>query len=161
MRHESLVYGVRPRGKFLDIVRVFQPEGDRNFKFELYNNGILGKRPVAILTTSVGKVLKAGRLKRSFNAILEIRLEVPFSQEELNDLPADVATLMVRELGGNLSEEEFIIKITFPIRDNSEEKIDNIISKSWMSGVIDSKHYYIFSSIDLVVSSRVLDGSLT
>lgn len=154
MREESLDYGVRnTRGKFLNIVPVYRPESERNFKFELYNNRVRARRPVATLTTSVGTVIQAGMIKRSFNATLEIRLDVPFSQEELNDLPNDIATLMFRELGGNPLEEVFVIKITCPIRDDSDEKIDNVISESWMSGVIDFNHYYIFSSSSLVVSS--------
>jgi hypothetical protein len=154
MREESLDYGVRyTRGKFLNVVPVYRPEGERNFKFELYNNRVRARRPIATLTTSVGTVLQEGMIKRSFNATLEIRPDVPFSQEELNDLPTDVATLMFRELGGNPSEEVFIIQITCPIRDDSDEKIDNVISESWMSGVIDFNHYCIFSSSSLVASS--------
>lgn len=153
MREESLDYGVKyTRGKFLNVVPVYRWKSERNFKFELYNNRVSARRPVATLTSSVGTVLQAGMIKRSFNATLEIRLDVPFSQEELNDLPADVATLMFRELGGNPLEEVFVIKITSPIQDDSGEKIDNVISESWMSGVIDCNHYYIFSRSSLVVS---------
>ncbi|MHB8132007.1 MAG: hypothetical protein ACYDEX_23850, partial [Mobilitalea sp.] len=75
-------------------------------------------------------------VKRSFKATMEIRPDVPFSQEELHDLPADVATLMIRELGGNPSEEQFIIQITCPIRDASGEKKNHIVSETWMSGNI-------------------------
>lgn len=154
MREESLDYGIRyTRGKFLNVVPVYRPEGERNFKFELYNNRVRARRPVATLSTSVGTVLKEGMIKRSFNATLEIRPDVPFSQAELNDLPADVATLMFRELGGNPSEEEFIIKITCPIRDDSNEKKNIVISESWMSGLIDFNHYYIFSGSSLAMSS--------
>ena len=154
MRKGSLNYGVRyTRGKFLNVVPMYRPEGERNFKFELYNNRVRSRRPVATLTTSVGTVLKAGMVKRSFNATLEIRPDVPFSQEELNDLPADVATLMFRELGGNPEKEEFIIKITCLIRVDSDEETDNVISESWMSGAIDFNHYNIFSNSSLDVSS--------
>lgn len=153
MREESLDYGVRyTRGKFLNIVPVYRPKGERNFKFELYNNRVRARRPVATLTTSVGTVLKEGMIKRSFTATLEIRPDVPFSQEELNGLPTDVATLMFTELGGNPLEEIFIIKITCPIRDDSNEKNDNVISESWMSGAIDFNHYYIFSGSSLAAS---------
>lgn len=154
MREESLDYGVRyTRGQFLKVVPVYQPEGERNFKFELYNNRVRARRPVANLTISVGTVLQEGMIKRSFNATLEIRPDVPFSQEELKDLPSDVATLMFRELGGNPSEEVFIIKITSPIRDDSEEKKAKVISESWLSGVIDYNQYDIFSRGSLIASS--------
>ena len=154
MREESLDYGVRyTRGKFLNVVPVYRPKDQRNFKFELYNNRVRSRRPVATLTTSVATVLKEGMIKRSFIATLEIRPDVPFSQEELNGLPTDVATLMIRELGGNPSEEIFIIKITCPIRDDSNEKNHNVISESWISGAIDLNHYYIFSGSALAASS--------
>jgi len=154
MGEESLDYGVRyTRGNFLNVVPVYQPKGERNFKFELYNNRVRAKRPVAILTTSVGTVIRDGMIKRSFNAKLEIRPDVPFSQDELHELPTDVAKLMFRELGGNPTEEVFIIQITCPMRDNSAEKNDNVISESWMSGLIDFNHYNIFTSNALVMSS--------
>lgn len=153
MKEKSLDYGVRyTRGQFLKVVAVYRPEGERNFKFELYNNRVRARRPVATLTTSVGTVLQEGMIKRAFKATLEIRPDVPFSQEELNDLPTDIATLMFRELGGNPSEEVFIIKITCPTR-NSDEKKDNLISELWMSGEIDFNHYGIFSSSTLAASS--------
>jgi len=64
MREESLDYGVRyTRGKFLNVVPVYRPEGERNFKFELYNNRVRARRPVATLTTSVGTVLQEGNLR--------------------------------------------------------------------------------------------------
>lgn len=154
MREESLDYGIRyTRGKFLKVVPVHESKGERNFKFELYNNRVRAKRPVGTLTTSEGTIFQEGRIRRSFNATLEIRPDVPFSQEELNELPADVATLMFRELGGNPSEEEFIIKITCQIRDELDEKKDNLISESWMSGALDSNHYSIFTSSGLVMST--------
>lgn len=153
MREESLNYGVRnTRGTFLNVVPVNQPEGDRNFKFELYNNRVRAKRPVATLTTNVGTVFLEGMVKRSFNATMEIRPDVPFSQEELSDLPADVATLMIRELGGNPSEEQFIIQITCPIGEASGEKKNHIVSETWMSGIIDFKHYNIFSNSSSIAS---------
>lgn len=154
MREESLDYGVRyTRGKFLKVVPVFRSEGDRNFKFELFNNRVRARRPVATLSTSVGTVLQEGMVKRAFHATLEIRPDVPFSQEELNDLPTDVATLMIQELGGNPSEEVFIIQITSPIRDNLDNKKVNVISESWMSGVIDMNHYSVFSNNSSVASA--------
>lgn len=154
MRKESLDYGVRyTRGNFLNVVPVYLPEGERNLKFELYNNRVRARRPVATLTTSVGTVIREGMLKRSFNATLEIRPDVPFSQDELNDLPTDVATFMFRELGGNPLEEEFIIKIICPIREDSAEKKENVISESWISGPVDLNYYNIFSSNALVMSS--------
>ena len=147
MREESLDYGVRyTRGKFLKVVVVSRSEGNRNFKFELFNNRVRARRPVATLSTSVGTVLQDGMVKRAFYATLEIRPDVPFSQEELNDLQTDVATLMIQELGGNPSEEVFIIQITSPIRDNSDKKKANVISESWISGVIDMNHYNILSN---------------
>ncbi len=149
-----LDYGIRhTRGNFLNVVPVYRPEDERNFKFELFNNRVRARRLVATLTTSVGTVLQEGMVKRSFHATLEIRPDVPFSQEELNDLPTDVATLMVQELGGNPSKEVFIIKITCPIKDDSNQRKDIVISESWMSGVIDLKHYCIFSNSSLVASS--------
>jgi len=154
MRDESLVCGVRyTRGKFLNVIPVHGSEGGRNFKFELYNNRVRARRPVATLTTSVGTVFMEGKIRQSFNATLEIRTDVPFSQEELNDLPADVATFMFRELGGNPSEEEFIIKISCQLSDGSNQKKDKLISESWMSGVIDFNHYNVFSNSALVMSS--------
>jgi hypothetical protein len=154
MRDESLDYGVRyTRGKFLKVVSVYRPEGGRNFKFELFNNRVRARRPVATLSTSVGTVIQEGMVKRAFHATLEIRPDVPFSQEELNDLPTDVATLMFQELGGNPSEEVFIIQITCPIRADSDEKKANVISESWMSGVIDFNQYNIFSNGSLAMSS--------
>lgn len=146
MREESLDYGIRyTRGKFLKLVPVSRPEVDRNFKFELFNNRVRARRPVATLSTSVGTVLQEGMVKRAFHATLELRPDVPFSQEELNDLPTDVATLMSQELGGNPSEEIYIIQITCPVRDASEKKA-RVISESWMSGVIDMSHYSILSN---------------
>ncbi len=146
MREESLNYEVRyTRGKFLKVVPVSRTEGDRNFKFELFNNRVRARRPVATLCTSVGSVLQEGMVKRAFNATLEIRPDVPFSQEELNDLSTDVATLMIQELGGNPAEEVFIIRITSPIKDNYDKKA-NVISESWMSGVIDMNQYSILSN---------------
>ena len=154
MREESLDYGVRyTRGNFLNVVPVDRPKGERNSKFEIYNNRVRARRPVATLTTSVGTVLREGMFKRSFNATLEIRPDVPFSQMELNDLPADVATFMFRELGGNPSEEEFIIKITCRIQDDSAVMVDNVISESWLSGEANLSHYNILSSNPLVMSS--------
>lgn len=153
MREESLAYGVRcTRGKFLKVVRVYQTESDRNFKYEIYNNRVQARRSVATLSTSVGTVLQEGMIKRSFNATLQIRPDVPFSQEELNHLPTDVAILMTGELGGNPSEEVFIIKITCPIRNDLGEMKIKVISESWMSGVIDFHQYNIFSSGSLAAS---------
>ncbi|MCB8815832.1 hypothetical protein [Desulfosporosinus shakirovi] len=154
MGEESLDYGVRfTRGKFLNVVPVYQSKDDRNFKFELYNNRVRAKRPVATLVTSVGTIIREGMFKRSFHATLEIRPDVPFSQEELSDLPSDIAMLMFRELGGNPSEEEFIIKVTCPIRNDSDEEKDKVISELWMSGVIDCNQYNIFSNNALAMSS--------
>lgn len=154
MREESLDYGIRyTRGKFLNVVPAYQPEGGRNSKFELFNNRVRARRRVATLTTSVGTVLQEGMVRRSFHATLEIRPDVPFSQEELNDLPTDVATLMFQELGGNPSEEIFIIRITCPVQANSGEKKVNVISESWLSGVIDCNHYCVFSRSSLVASA--------
>src|SRR5665648_335470 len=145
MREESLAYGVRcTRGKFLKVVRVYQTEYDRNFKYEIYNNRVQARRSVATLSTSVGTVLQEGMIKRSFNATLQIRPDVPFSQEELNHLPTDVAILMTGELGGSPSED--------PIRDDTGEMKIKVISESWMSGVIDFNHYNIFSRGSLVAS---------
>ena len=154
MREESVDYGVRfTRGKFLKVVSVYRPEGERNFKFELFNNRVRARRPVATLTTSVGTIIQEGMVKRAFNATLEIRPDVPFSQEELYDLPTDVATLMFQELGGNPSKEVFIIKITYPIRVNSENNKENVISESWISGETEFNHYNIFSNNSLVAST--------
>lgn len=154
MREESLDYGVRyTRGNFLDVVPVHRPEGERNFKFELYNNRVRARRPVATLTTGVSTVIQEGMLKRSFNATLEIRPDVPFSQEELNDLPMDIATLLFRELGADPAEGVFIIKITCPIRGNSDEKKENVVSESWLSGSIDFNNFCIFSNNFLAASS--------
>lgn len=153
MREESVDYGVRfTRGKFLKVVPVSRPEGNRNFKLELFNNRVKSTRPVATLSTSVGTVLQEGMVKRAFHATLEIRSDVPFSQEELNELKTDVATLMFQELGGNPSEEVFIIQITCPISVDSDKKKANVISESWMSGVIDMNHYSILSNNSLVAS---------
>lgn len=154
MREVSLDSGVRyTRGKFLNVVPVHRPEGKRNFEFELYNNRVRARRSVATLTTSAGTVFQEGLVKRSFNATLEIRPDVPFSQAELNDLPTDVATLMFQELGGNPLEEIFVIKITCPIRDHLDEKNHQVISESWMSGAIDLNQYNIFSTSSLALSS--------
>ncbi|AFQ43677.1 hypothetical protein [Desulfosporosinus meridiei] len=154
MRKESLDYGVRyTRGNFLNVVPVYPPGNEPNFKFELYNNRVRAKLPVATLTTSVDTVIREGMIRRSFNANLEIRPDVPFSQEELNDLPSDIATFMVRELGGNPQEEEFIIKVTCQFSDSSNVKRTNIISESWISGGIDFNTYNIFSNNALVMSS--------
>jgi hypothetical protein len=60
---------------------------------------------------------------------------------------------MFRELGGNPSEEVFIIKITCPIRDGSDEMKAKVISESWLSGVIDYNQYDIFSRGSLIASS--------
>jgi len=154
MREESLDYGVRyTRGKFLKVVPVSPPQGDRNFNFELFNNRVRARRPVATLSTSVGTVLQEGMVKRAFHATLEIRPDVPFSQEELNELSTDVATLMSQELGGNPSEEVFIIQITCPSRDDYDKKKANVISESWMSGVIDMNHYNILSNNSSVANA--------
>ena len=83
--------------------------------------------------------------KPSFIGILEIRPDVPFSQVELHDLPTDVAALMFMVLGGNPTEEEFVIKITCPNLDDPDEKEINTISESWMSGEMNFKHYSIFT----------------
>ncbi|MCO5387230.1 hypothetical protein [Desulfosporosinus sp.] len=154
MREESPNYGVRyTRGNFLNVVPVYRPKGERNCKFEIYNNRVRAKRPIAILSISVGTILKEGMFKRSFNATLKIRPDVPFSQEELNDLPIDIATLMFRELGGNPLEEEFIIEITCPTLVDSSEQKDNVISELRMSELIDFNHYNIFTCNDLVMTS--------
>ncbi|KUO74175.1 MAG: hypothetical protein APF81_04610 [Desulfosporosinus sp. BRH_c37] len=154
MREEVLNYGIRnTRGMFLNVIPVYRPEDKRNFEFEIYNNRVRTRRPVATLTTSVGTVFQEGMVVRSFNATLEIRPDVPFSQVELTDLPTDVATLMYQELGGNPLEEVFIIRITCPMRDDLGEKKDNVISESWMSGVIDLNQYNIFSTSSLAMSS--------
>ncbi|MDP4159208.1 MAG: hypothetical protein Q8911_05505, partial [Bacillota bacterium] len=132
---ESVDFGVRyTRGRFLTVepVPISQPEGDRNHKFVLYNNRARTKRPVATLTTRVGTILQMGKVRPSFIGTLEIRPDVPFSQEELNDLPTDVATLMSRVLGGNHAEEKFIVKITCPILNDNDEEDVKIISESWI-----------------------------
>lgn len=150
MREKSPTYGIMStRGTFINIVPVNVPKEARKFKFELYNNRVRARRSIATLTTSAGTILQEGRIKRSFNATLEIRSDVPFSQEELNYLATDVATLMMQELGGNPSEEVFVIKITCPLRDDSEKKIEKIISESWMTGIVDFKHYNIICSSSL------------
>ncbi len=156
MIQESLDYGVRyTRGKFLNVVPIPVPqlEGGRNFRFELYNNRAKATRPVATLTTSSGTFLQAGMFKPSFIGILQIRPDVPFSQVELNDLPIDVATLMFRVLGGNPTNEEFIIKITCPILDDPDEKEVYTISESWMSGEINLKHYSMFTGRFVIMPS--------
>lgn len=154
MREETLDYGVRyTRGNFLNVVPANRSKGDRNNKFEIFNNRVRARRPVATLTTSIGTILREGKFKRSFNANLEIRPDVPFSQMELKDLPMDVATFMYRELGGNPSEEEFIIKITCRFQEGSLEKADHVISESWLSGEVDFDRYTIFSGNPLVMSS--------
>lgn len=153
---EAVEFGIRStRGRFLTVepVRVIQSEGICNHIFELYNNRARTKRPVATLTTSFGTVLQLGYIKPSFVGTLEIRPDVPFSQEELRDLPVDVATLMFRVLGGNPTEEVFIVKITCPIlNDQNEEKV-KIISESWLDGIEDFKHYSIFTGRALILPS--------
>lgn len=150
MREDSIDYGIRyTRGKFLNVVPVHQSEDERKFKFELFNNRVRARRPVATLTTSVGTVFLDGKMRQSFNANLRIRPDVPFSQEELSDLPADVATLMYRELGGNPLEEEFIVKITCPVHDDPNNKRDILISESWLSGLTDLNQYNVFSNCTL------------
>lgn len=154
MIEESIDFGVRyTRGRFLTVEPVpgSQPEGGGNYKFVLYNNRARTKRPVATLTTRVGTIFHLGNLKPSFVGTLEIRPDVPFSQEELRDLPADVATLMVRVLGGNPSEEKFIVKITCPIMDDEDEDEVMIISESWIDGNIDFKHYSIFTGRSVIM----------
>jgi len=154
MIQASLDYGVRyTRGKFLNVVPVPQQKGARDFKFELYNNRARTTRPVATLTTSTGTFLKAGMFKPSFIGILEIRPDVPFSQVELHDLPTDVATLMFMVLGGNPTEEEFVIKITCPKLDDPDQKEVNTISESWMSGEMNFKHYSIFTGRFIIMPS--------
>ena len=111
-----------------------------------FNNRARATRPVAVLTTHTGTVIQNGMVRPSFIGTLEIRTDVPFSQMELNNLPTDVATLMFRVLGGNPEHEEFIVKITSPNSADSAEKDNNLISESWMGGgVINSKHYSIFT----------------
>jgi len=156
-------YGVRyTRGNFLNVVPVpsFHLEGERNYKFELYNNRAKSKRPVATLTTSTGTVLRSGMVKRSFIGILEIRPDVPFSQLELHDLPADVAALMFRELGGNPVEEEFVVIIRLgqlgSESDSLVEEKGSIISESWISGTINFKHYSIFNCSILTRRSVII-----
>jgi hypothetical protein len=156
MIEESVDFGLRyTRGRFLRVepVLVSQPVGERNYKFELYNNRTRTKRPVATLTTRVGTVFQLGNIKPSFIGTLEIRPDVPFSQEELHDLPADVATLMFQVLGGNPSEEKFIVKITCSILDDHDEEEVKIISESWMDESMDFKHYSIFTGRFLVMPS--------
>ena len=154
MREESLDYGIRyTRGNFLKVVSISSPKGERNYKFELYNNRARARRPVAILTISAGTVIREGMFKRALYATLDIRPDVPFSQEELNDLPNDIATLMFRELEGNPSEEEFIIKITCSLQGDSREKKEHVISETWISGAIVFNHYNIFSCNALTMSS--------
>jgi len=156
MIQESLDYGVRyTRGKFLNVVPVPAPQlkGARDFKFELYNNRARTTRPVATLTTTTGTSLRAGMFKPSFIGILEIRPDVPFSQAELHDLPTDVATLMFRVLGGNPTEEEFIIRLTCPSLDDPYEKEVHTISESWMSGETELKHYSIFTGRFVIMPS--------
>lgn len=142
-------------GRFLtvELVPGSQTDGKRNYKFILYNNRARTKRPVATLTTRVGTVLQLGNLKPSFVGTLEIRPDVPFSQEELRDLPADVATLMYRALGGNPIEEKFIVKITCSILDDQDEEEVKIISESWMDEIINFKHYSIFTGRSLIMPS--------
>ncbi|AET67383.1 hypothetical protein Desor_1744 [Desulfosporosinus orientis DSM 765] len=153
MREKSRNYGLRcTRGNFLNVVPVYRSENGANYMFELYNNRVRASRPVAVLKASRGTVLVDGRVKRSFRAILEIRSDVPFSQEELNHLPTDVATLLMRELGGNPAQEEFIIKITCPIPTDSCDTRETVISESWMNGVINPDQYQIFSGSTLIMS---------
>lgn len=155
MIQESVEHGVRyTRGRFLTVVPVVasQPESVRNFKFELYNNRARATRPVGVLTTRVGTIIHNGIVKRSFLGTLELRPDVPFSQMELNDLPTDVATLMLRALGGNPENEEFIVKIICPNLDDPDEKEVNIISESWMGcEVTDFKHYSIFTGRSVIM----------
>ena len=152
---ESIDPGVRyTRGRFLTVVPVpaSQSEGVRHSKFELFNNRARATRPVATLTTHTGTVIQNGMVKPSFIGTLEIRTDVPFSQMELNNLPTDVATLMFRVLGGNPENEEFIVKITSPNSADSAEKDNNLISESWMGGgVINSKHYSIFTGRSVIM----------
>lgn len=154
MREESRNYGIRyTRGKFLNVVPVYRSENGTDYMFELYNNRARASRPVAFLKATRGTVLVDGKVKRSFKAVLEIRPDVPFSQEELNDLPADVATLLIKELGGNPAHEEFIIKITCPISTDDYQTTETVISESWISGVINPNCYQVFSSSALMMSS--------
>ena len=156
MIEESADFGVRyTRGRFLTVVPVpaSQLEGERNYKFELYNNRARTKRPVATLTTRVGTVLQLGNLKPSFIGTLEIRPDVPFSQEELQMLPTDVATLMFRVLGGNPSEEKFIVKITCSGLNDQDEADVKIISESWIDGTRNFKHYSIFTGRSVIMPS--------
>ena len=153
---ESEDFGVRyTRGRFLTVeplpVSIYQPKGERNYKFILYNNRAKTKRPVATLTTRVGTVLLAGNVKPSFVGTLAIRPDVPFSQEELRDLPTDVATLMFRVLGGNPIEEKFIVRITCPLFDDQDEEEVKIISESWIDGTIKFKHYSIFTGRSVIM----------
>jgi len=150
---ESVDFGVKyTRGRFLTVEPVSgsQSEGEGNYQFVLYNNRARTKRPVATLTTRVGTIFHLGNLKPSFVGTLEIRPDVPFSQEELRDLPADVATLMFRVLGGNPIEEKFIVKITCPILDDDDEEV-KIISESWIDEKMDLKHYSIFTGRSVIM----------
>ena len=155
MIQEAVDHGVRyTRGRFLTVVPVpaSQAESARNFKFELYNNRAKATRPVGILTTHVGSIILNGMVRRSFLGTLEIRPDVPFSQMELYDLSTDVATLMLRVLGGNPENEEFIVKIICPNLDDPTEKEFNIISESWVGGgVTDFKHYSIFTGRSVIM----------
>lgn len=158
MIQESMDQVVRyTRGRFLTVVPVpasSQPDGVQNLKFELYNNRARATRPVGILTTRVGTIIQNGMVKPSFSGTLEIRPDVPFSQMELNDLPTDVATLMLRVLGRNPENEEFIVKITCPNLDGQAENKFNIISESWMGGgVTNFKHYSIFTGRSVIMPS--------
>ncbi|WP_075366241.1 hypothetical protein [Desulfosporosinus metallidurans] len=156
MIEESADFGVRyTRGRFLTVepVPVSQLEGERHYKFELFNNRARTKRPVATLTTRVGTVLQVGNVKPSFIGTLEIRPDVPFSQEELQMLPADVATLMFRVLGGNPTEEKFIVKITCSVLDDQDEEEVKLISESWIDGTINFKHYSIFTGRSVIMPS--------
>ncbi|KJR46847.1 hypothetical protein UF75_2776 [Desulfosporosinus sp. I2] len=151
-------FGVRnTRGRFLTVEPVPVPECEGNHKFVLYNNRAKTKRPVATLTTRVGTVLLSGNVKPSFVGTLAIRPDVPFSQKELQDLPADVATLMFRVLGGNPLEEKFIVKITCPILDDQDQDDDEeevqIISESWIDGTTNFKHYSIFTGRSVIMPS--------
>lgn len=154
MRKESLDYGIRyTRGNFLNVVPVYRPDDERTFKFELYNNRVRARRPVAALTVKAATVIREGMVKRCYEAALEIRPDVPFSQEELSDLPDDVATLIVRELGGNPLKEEFVIRITCQINNQSNPKNNKIISETCISGGVDLKSYNIFAGNALEMSS--------
>ena len=157
MIQETIDHGVRyTRGRFLNVVPVpaSQSEGVRNCKFELYNNRARSTRPVATLTTRVGTIIQNGMIKPSFFGTLVIRPDVPFSQVELNDLPIDVATLMFRVLGGNPTNEEFIVKITCPNLQDPDEKELKIISESWLgSGITNFKHYSMFTGRSVIMPS--------